>query len=127
MNRNRKRRVTYRPSKASSTMGGVMGVIFVFIGLVVVIPTFGAFGILWTLFAGVIAGVNFYQGFGKGYVGPEINIENLDEDGLGDIPAPVGGGVSSQDRLIELRTLYDQRLITQEEYEEKRKAILKEL
>ena len=41
-------------------------------------------------------------------------------------PAPVGG-VSAQDRLTELRALYDQRLITQEEYEEKRREILKDL
>ena len=41
-------------------------------------------------------------------------------------PAPVGGG-SAQDRLTELRALYDQRLITQEEYEEKRREILKDL
>ncbi len=125
MNRNRRRRVTYRPSKQSSIAGGVAGIIFVLIGLFVVIPTFGPFGILWTLFAAVIAGMNLYQGFGKGYVGPEINIENL--DGLDDTPSPVGGGPSSQDRLTELRALYDQRLITQEEYEEKRKDILKEL
>ena len=125
MNRNRRRRVTYRPSKQSSIAGGVAGSIFVLIGLFVVIPTFGPFGILWTLFAAVIAGMSLYQGFGKGYVGPEINIENL--NGLDDIPSPVGGGPSSQDRLTELRALYDQSLITQEEYEEKRKDILKEL
>ena len=69
--------------------------------------------------------MNLYQAFGKGYVGPEIHIE---EDGGEpcETPAPVGGG-SAQDRLTELRALYDQRLITQEEYEEKRREILKDL
>ena len=34
---------------------------------------------------------------------------------------------NAQTRLTELRQLYDQRLITQEEYEQKRKEILEEL
>ena len=118
----RKRRVTYRPSKSQAVFGGVVGIIFILIGLIVVIPTFGPFGILWTLFAVGITVANFYQGFGKGYVGPEIHIE---EEGT-DSPPPAEGS-DVQDRLTQLRGLYDQRLITQEEYEEKRKEILKEL
>ena len=126
-----RKRVTYRPSKTGSVMGGVVGVIFVLIGLFVVIPAFsmaggfGAiFGVFWTIVAGVIAGMNFYQAFGKGYIGPEIHIE---EEGKSehaqDAPAPG----DAQARLTELRALYDQRLITQEEYEQKRKEILEEL
>ena len=121
----RRKRVTYRPSKSEAAFGGVAGGIFVLIGLFVVIPTFGPFGILWTLFAVAITGMNLYQAFGKGYVGPEIHIEE-DDEGTCETPAPVGG-VSAQDRLTELRALYDQRLITQEEYEEKRREILKDL
>ena len=126
-----RKRVTYRPSKSGSVMGGVVGVIFVLIGLFVVIPTFsmgggfGAiFGVFWTIVAAVIAGMNFYQAFGKGYIGPEIHIE--EEGGsehAQDAPAPG----DTQARLTELRALYDQRLITQEEYEQKRKEILEEL
>ena len=126
-----RKRVTYRPSKSGSVMGGVVGVIFVLIGLFVVIPTFsmaggfGAiFGVFWAIVAGVIAGTNFYQAFGKGYIGPEIHIE--EEGGsehAQDAPAPG----DAQARLTELRALYDQRLITQEEYEQKRKEILEEL
>ena len=126
-----RKRVTYRPSKTGSILGGVVGVIFVLIGLFVVIPTFsmgggfGAiFGVFWTILAAVIAGTNFYQAFGKGYIGPEIHIE---EEGKSehaqDAPAPG----DAQARLTELRQLYDQRLITQEEYEQKRREILEEL
>ena len=71
----RRRRVTYRPSKAQGAMGAVFGGIFILIGLFVVIPTFGPFGILWTLAAVAITVMNGYQAFGKGYVGPELNIE----------------------------------------------------
>lgn len=115
MRRNR-RRVTYRPSKASGVMSLIVGGLFVLLGLFVVIPTFGAFGIIWTLFALIIAVFGGYQAFGKNYVGPEINIHD-DE-----IP-----GQSAEERLKKLRNLYDQGLITREEHDEKREQILKEL
>ena len=115
----RKKRVTYRPGKASGIFGIVWGSIFIIIGLVVAIPTFGAFGILWTLMAIGITGYNAYCAFGKGYAGPEIRIE---EDTGG--PAERG---DTETRLRELRNLYDRSLITEEEYEQKRRDILKEL
>ena len=126
-----RKRVTYRPSKTGSVLGGVVGVIFVLIGLFVVIPTFsmgggfGAiFGVFWTILAAVIAGTNFYQAFGKGYIGPEIHIEEAGKsEHAQDAPAPG----DAQARLTELRQLYDQRLITQEEYEQKRREILEKL
>ena len=114
-----RRRVTYRPSKASGIFGIIWGGLFVVIGLVVVIPSFGAFGILWTLAALAITGMNAYHAFGKGNVGPEIHIEDEGYD------APSAG--SAEERLTELRNLYDRRLITDEEYEAKRKEILDQL
>lgn len=118
-----RRRVTYRPSKGQSVFGAVVGVVFILIGIFVVIPTFGAFGILWTLIAVGITGMNVYEAFGKNYVGPEIHIEEEGE-------TPFGGSQpsgSTEERLRELQRLYDQRLITQEEYETKRQEILKQL
>ena len=126
-----RKRVTCRPSKSGSVMGGVVGVIFVLIGLFVVIPAFSQaggfamiFGILWTVIAAVIAGMNFYQAFGKGYIGPEIRIE---EEGGTEHAQDAAAPGDAQARLTELRALYDKRLITQEEYEQKRKEILEEL
>ena len=113
-----RKRVTYRPSKTAGIFGVLWGAVFVVIGLVVVIPSAGAFGILWTLMALGITGYNAYCAFGKGYVGLEIHIE---EDG--ENSAPSSGGDSVQ----ELRNLYDRSLITEEEYQEKRREILKEL
>ena len=112
-----RKRVTYRPSKAGSVFGGVAGIIFVGIGLFVAIPTFGPFGVLWTLLAAGITIASFYQAFGKKYTGPEIHIE--DEE--------CGKPEDVQQRLETLRALYEQKLITQEEYERKRQEILKEL
>ena len=120
-----RKRVTYRPGRGQSAFGAVVGVIFVLIGVFMVIPAFGPFGILWTLIAVGITGLNAYQAFGKGYIGPEIHIEE-EEDGSAESGRPSAAGTAGE-RLRELQSLYDQRLITREEYEQKRQEILKEL
>ena len=60
-----RRKVTYRPSKAGSVMGGVVGCIFVLIGLFVIIPQFSMaggfallFGIAWTAIAAIMTFTN---------------------------------------------------------------------
>ena len=111
-----KRRITYRPSKAQSILGGVVGVVFILIGFTMVIPQAGLFGLLWTGMAVAITAVNFYHAFGKGYIGPDIEIE----DG-----SP--SAETAEERLKKLQALYDQRLITAEEYEQKRQEILEKL
>ena len=75
-NRRWGRRVTYRPSKVSGAFGLIFGCVFVLIGIFVVIPSAGAFGILWTLLAVCITGYNAYVAFGKKYIGPEVHIED---------------------------------------------------
>ena len=70
--------------------------------------------------AAVIAGANLYQAFGKGYIGPEIHIEEEGEDN--DAPAS-----SVKDRLEELENLRASGLITELEYEQKRQDILRDL
>lgn len=55
------------------------------------------------------------------------SIEDEDSAGEGSGSAGDGSGRSAQDRLTELQNLYDRRLITQEEYEQKRQEILKDL
>ena len=109
--------MTYRPSRTVSILGGVVGVIFVLVGFFVAIPVAGPFGIFWTAVSAVIAAMNFYQAFGKGYIGPNIEIEDVNEGSEG----------STETRLRKLQSLYDQHLITPEEYEEKRKEILNKL
>lgn len=127
----RRRRVTYRPSKTQSVFAGIVGVIFVFIGIFVAIPNFGLFGILWTLIAIGVTAVNFYQAFSGKYIGPEISIE--DEDPAQSAPPasyqpgqPVPG-TAAADRLRQLEDLRRSGLITQSEYEAKRQEILRGL
>ena len=111
-----RKKITYRPSKANGIIGGIAGGIFVLLGLFFVIPSFGPFGIVWTLFALIMCVSSLYSSFGKKYVGPEIHVENMEED-----------TASPEERLQKLRSLYEQRLITKEEYEQKRAEILKDL
>ncbi len=123
-----RKRVTYRPSKASGVLSGVMGAIFVLIGIFGAVPIFGAFGILWTLAAVAITIANLYQAFGKEYVGPKIDIEDVESMPVSDredqIPAT---GSSVQSRLEQLESLKAAGLLTKQEYEDKRQAILKDL
>ena len=71
-----KRSIKVKPGKTQSTMGFVTGLIFVGIGLFVVIPTFGPFGIFWTLIAVAITAVNGVNAFGKkGVASHEIVVE----------------------------------------------------
>lgn len=120
----RKKHIKYRPSKAQSGVGAVAGGIFVLIGLFVVIPNAGPFGILWTLFAVAITGMSLYQLSG-GYLGPEITIEDEGEATDEAVPPPPAEGV--EERLRRLQGLLDQNLISPEEFEEKRREILRDL
>ena len=114
-----RRNIKVKPGKTQSAMGFTVGIIFVGIGLFVVIPIFGPFGIFWTLIAVAITVTNGMNAFGKkGVASHEIVVE--DDSGGGDAP-------SAEQRLEEARTLYDRGLITKEEYEAKRAEILRDL
>jgi len=110
-------RITKRPGKSSALFGGVMGALFVLLGIFVIIPMAGLIGVIWTLAAAAIAGMSLYQAFGKTYVGPEIHIESEDE----------GQPAAAAERMRQLQELYAQGLVTREEFEAKRKEILREL
>ena len=116
-----RRRMRYRPSRANCIFGGIVGIIFTCIGLFVAIPTAGAFGVLWTLIALAMTVYQFAMAAGEGSAGRWSIEEGVGGRGGGP------GGKSAQDRLTELRSLYDRGLISREEYEAKRKEILEEL
>ncbi len=109
------KKIHVRPGKNQSKMGFAVGLVFCAIGLFVVIPTFGIFGIFWTAVAAVITFTNYKNGFTS--EGVDSHVIEIDEDGAETV----------EERLKTLQDLYDQRLITREEYEEKRQEILKDL
>ena len=70
--RNRRRRVTYRPSRVGGVVSLIFGLVFVAVGIFVVIPQAGWFGIVWTVLAAVITAANVYAAFGGKYGGRDI-------------------------------------------------------
>ena len=138
------KKIHVRPGKGQSKFGFVVGIIFCLIGLFVVIPTFGLFGVLWTAAAGWIAYSHYRNGFTDKPI--DSHVIEVDENG-NDVTVTTHTGLgrhsyeavgmvkepeaskheSSVERLKELNNLYMQALITKEEYDQKKKQILDEL
>ncbi|MBR6642437.1 MAG: SHOCT domain-containing protein [Lachnospiraceae bacterium] len=139
------KKIHVRPSGTQSKLGFVVGIAFCLIGLFVAIPMFGPFGIVWTAIAGFITYSNWRNGYTDRKIDTHvIEIEDTDPEnvtvtshrGFGTSysvsgternSAGYGSGSDIENRLKSLQSLYDQRLITREEYEEKKQEILKEL
>ena len=116
------KRIKVKPGKMQSKLGFGVGILFVLIGCLVVIPAFGPFGIIWTLIACVITYSNYKNGFSDdGIATHEIIIEDKE-----DVTKIFDDGEDIEAKLIKLNSLYEQRLITKEEYAEKRKEFLKD-
>lgn len=127
------RNIKVKPGKGQSMAGFFMGIVFCFIGLFVVIPTFGAFGIFWTIAAIVITIMNGYNAFtDKGIATHEITIDEDDNrynhgnDNWYN-QGKMDNSKTSEERLNELQSLYNKSMITYDEYQEKRKRILDEI
>lgn len=109
-----------RPSKSMSAFGMIVGGIFVLLGIFVIIPTFGAFGLLWTAIAGGIAvmqGLNVFSNKGPGWE-LEAKTPMMGTVGRND------KGVDFEEKLRKLQTLKEDGLLTQEEYDRKRSEII---
>ena len=127
-----RRRVRVKPGKAQSAMGFIMGIVFVLIGLFMVVPLFGLFGLLWTGMAVVITVINGLNAFGKKGV-PTMEIYSEEEDD--EVPSPAqedhdhipSTALTTPERLVQLQTLKEAGLLTDEEYRNKREEILREL
>ena len=128
------KRIHVRPGRVQSKLGFVVGIVFCLIGVVMVIPTFGLFGIFWTAIAGWITYVNYKNGFTDEQI--DSHVIDIEDNGQ-DITVTRHGGYHTysydtkeddmETRLRKLQNLYDQSLITYDEYEQKKKEILEEL
>lgn len=122
----RRRVVRIHPSKPSMVLSLVVGVIFCLLGVFIVIPTFGVFGLFWTLISAGITVVNAMPLFSE----EERDLYHtmtIEEDGGYDGLAADTQSDDIAARLEKLKALYDRRLITAEEYESKREEILRRL
>ena len=112
-----RRNIHYKPSKGMSVFSGVIACAMGVFGLFT-IPSIGAmigFKAIWCLMTFGMGIYNFVK-YNGGY---EITDESDD--------SAKGGKSDAEARLEELQTLYDRRLITEEEYQEKRRDILDRL
>ncbi len=138
------KKIHVRPGRGQSKFGFAVGIIFCVIGLFIVVPTFGLFGILWTAVAVYITYVNYRNGFTDKQIDSHvIEVDENGEDitvtshtGFGRHSYSIQGNINKTDhqeeesveeRLKKLTNLYVQSLITREEYEQKKKEILDEL
>ena len=109
-----------KPSKPISAIGMVIGIVFVLIGLLVVIPNAGVFGVIWTLFAAIGVVYNGANLFTEEGVPHEV------VDFEGDLSS-VKNEESVESRLEELESLKRKGLINDREYQQQREKILKDL
>lgn len=117
-----RRSIKVKPSKQASTSGFIGGLIFVFIGLFVVIPQFGAFGVLWTLFAIAITvthGINAFSE--KGIPTNEIEIDSYENQ------FDHSSTEDFQETLRKLKVLKDEGVITEADFEIKKTEILNKI
>lgn len=107
-----------RPGKAASVIGVLGGVLFLILGVVIVIPTFGPFGVIWTLFALITAGFygyNLVSASGSSLYQVDVSPSALEVD-----------ATDPASRLRMVDRMLDEGLITTEEHHAKRAAILSE-
>ncbi len=121
-----RRNIKVKPSKQASIPGFIVGLIFVGIGIFVIIPDAGAFGLLWTIIAIVITITNGVNAFGsKGIPTEEIYIEDdYDDSILKSTERLYEKEMDFEEKLRKLKALKDDGIITDTEYEIKRVEIL---
>lgn len=143
---NRKKRVTYKPSKPMAAMSFGMSIVFIILGVTTVIPMSfssgflpaGLFGLAWTGGAAAMSVIYGRYLFGKsdsisGLFGRyEVEEEQPEQETVSPPPAEAHDHIPSvaldaRQRLEQLESLKTAGLIDDREYREKRQEILKEL
>ena len=151
MSRHRRGRFTvqYQPTGAARGMRRGMGVVqaifgltFVVVALTQIIPNAGLFGLPFLAIGGLFLVMGIVTAVSKNApaqrVGYDLETGVEEETIVGMMDEVIQKNTSpendasrapgtAEERLKELRSLYDQRLITQEEYEQKRQEILQQL
>ena len=118
-----RRNIHYKPSKSASILSGVIACAMGVFGLFT-IPRIGAmigFKAIWCLMAFGMGIYNFLLAAGVVKYNGGYEITDETDDGAKERKS------DAEVRLEELQTLYDRRLITEEEYQEKRRDILDRL
>jgi Short C-terminal domain len=100
-------RMGIRPSKPAAAVGLAAGVVFLLLGVAVVIPIFGTFGVFWTAIAALIALYYAYLLFSRrGVSAYEVDVNSPEDD------------------LRKLAQLRQDGLLSEEEYQRKRSELM---
>jgi hypothetical protein len=106
-------RIGVKPGKAVSVVGMIVGSLFVLLGITVIVPRLGAFGLLWTAGAGAIALFYAYNFFSnRGISTYEVNVDSPDVEAF-------------DAGLRRLAQLKDDGLLTDQEYDQKRAEVMR--
>ncbi|ELC8443794.1 SHOCT domain-containing protein [Clostridium perfringens] len=123
-----KKKIRVKPSKSQSILGLIVGLIFVFIGITT-ISQMGAFGIAWTVIAIVITvthGMNVFSDKGVTTEVIEVSSEN-DLDRINGLKVEkVEEKYNFDEKLRKLKKLRDDGVLSELEYQIKKKEILEE-
>lgn len=107
-----------RPSRPASAVSFIAGIVAVFFGLFVIIPSAGAFGVIWVIvaIAGLLySGTNLFTDDGVAHEVVDFESSEMPE------------GPSAESRLEELERLRGKGLVSDEEYTRTRQRILSDL
>ncbi len=142
MSKHRRGRITVQSQPTGAARGmqkligalhALIGFAFVVISITQIIPNAGLFGLIF-LAAGAFFCINGIRlVVSKNNIAHRVGYEvetDLEQSiaGIMEEPSSAAGPENSvENRLTQLRALYEQRLITQEEYDAKRQEILKDL
>lgn len=144
MSRRKRGRITmqYQPTGAARGMQRMIGVIhalvgsvFVILSITTIIPNAGLFGLIFLVAGGFFAVNGIRMAVSKNGMAQRVAYDveqDLEESIVGMMEEPPVAGESPEkgsveSRLLELRSLYEQKLITDKEYELKRQEILRDL
>lgn len=115
------KKIKVKPSKMQSKFGFIVGILFLILGFIIVIPTFGLLGLIWTAVAGLIVFINYKNGFSdEGIATHEIVIEDNEDSSN----SSNNNNEDIAEKLAKLNSLYEQKLISKEEYNKKRKELI---
>ena len=133
------KKIKVRPGKTQSKAGFIVGIAFCLIGVFVAIPMAGLFGVLWTGVAVWITYSHYRNGFTDKPISNRV-IEIEDDGNSATVRTGVfddfrtsynvsmeADGEDIEGRPRKLQNLYQQGLITAEEYEKKKQEILDRL
>ena len=108
-----------RPSKSISIFSMIIGIAFVILGISVIIPSSGLFGVLWTVFA---LGITIYHGINafskKGIANFVVESDRSNPTNHSPESLPF------DERLRKLSQLREEGLITESEFQQKRNEIM---